>query len=75
MAKLMLNKNPLGQSAVLTAEGVVVGWISLTGKNTFTAQCADIPAIDGISGNSVDAAWDAIKLKINQGNVVLKISV
>ena len=71
MATLKVHPNfPDGQTAVLTLDGMVVGGISQTGKDTFSANTRGrIPAIDGVSGPSPEQCWNAVKARVRQGDV------
>ena len=71
MARLKALENAGGHSAAITADGVVVGGITLTGKGIYSVDTkGSIPAIDGISGGSPRDAWDNVVQRIQAGGVV-----
>lgn len=72
MATIETHENPMGQSAVITVDRAVVGWITLTGPKTYTVDTGGrVPAIDGITGVSPKDAHDNIVAKVRAGGVVL----
>ena len=70
MARLKAYENPGGHSAVLTVDGAVVGWIDLTGKDTYSVNTQGrVPALDGISAGSPRAAWSHVVQRVQAGGV------
>jgi hypothetical protein len=71
MVRLQAHENTGGYDAVVTADGAVVGKITMTGKNRFSVDTGGrIPAIDGLAGTSPRDAWSKVVQQIQAGGVV-----
>jgi hypothetical protein len=76
VGRLAFHNNPGAYTSVITVDGIVVGWIDLTGPNAYAANTqGTLSAIDGVTGPTIQDVQNGIARIVQAGNVSLVLSV